>query len=148
MLQSAVEIPVYTSSLLWVPELVASLPEGKRLGVITVGESFLRAHDNALFRECGIDEDSTPLAITGMYESEWVDEWTTMASSDFDPALLEHAMVSVARKLVADYPDVGMILIECTDMPPYSAAIRQATGLPVFDPVDMVRQVNAKFAQG
>ena len=73
MLQSVVEIPVYTSTMLWVPELVASLPESKRLGVITVGESFLRAHNNALFRECGIDEASMPLAIAGMYESEWMD---------------------------------------------------------------------------
>ena len=44
MLQASVEIPVYTSSMLFVPELAAQLPEGQRLGVITVGESFLRAH--------------------------------------------------------------------------------------------------------
>ena len=51
----------------------------------------------------------------------------------------------VAKKLVDDYPDVGSILIECTDMPPWSDAVREATGLEVFDPVDMVRLVNAKF---
>lgn len=146
LLQSSVEVPVYSSTMLWVPELVAALPEGKRLGIITVGESFLRAHDDALFRECGIDESNMPLAIAGMYESAWVDEWVTMASRDFDPALLEHAVVQVANKLVADYPDLGMILIECTDMPPYSDAVRKSTGLPVFDPVDMVRRVNAMFA--
>lgn len=145
MLQSAVDIPVYTSTMLWVPELVAGLAEGKRLGIITVGESFLRAHDNALFRECGIDETLMPLAIAGMYESQWAEEWVSMASSDFEPTLLEHAVVNVANKLVADYPDLGMILIECTDMPPYSEAVRRATGLPVFDPVDMVRRVNALF---
>ncbi len=143
VLQSAVEIPVYTSSMLFVPELVSGLSTGKRLGVITVGESFLRAHGGALFHECGIDEETMPLAVAGMYESQWVEEWVTMASDDFDPALLEHAVVSVAKKLVADYPDVGMILLECTDMPPYAEAVRRATGLPVFDPVDMVKRVNA-----
>lgn len=144
ILQSVVDIPVYTSSMLFVPELVASLPQGKRLGILTVGESFLRAHDNALFRECGIDEESMPLAIAGMYESLWVDEWSTMAADDFDPRVVEGALVNVAKQLVADYPDIGMFLFECTDMPPYAEAVRRATGLEVFDPVDMVKRVNQK----
>jgi Asp/Glu/hydantoin racemase len=146
MLQSVVDIPVYSSSMLFVPELVASLPAGKRLGILTVGESFLRAHNNALFRECGIDESAMPLAVAGMYESDQVDKWSTMASDDFDPAVVEDALVTVAKKLVAEHPDIGMLLFECTDMPPYADAVRQATGLPVFDPVDMVKRVNAKFA--
>ena len=144
-LQSVVEIPVYTSTMLYVPELVATLPEGKRLGVLTVGESFLRAHDNALLYECGLDEDTMPLVVAGMYESAWVDDWSTMASDDFDPDRVGGALVNVAKKLVADYPDVGRILIECTDMPPWSDAVREATGLEVFDPADMVRRVSAQF---
>lgn len=144
-LQSAVEIPVYTSSMLFVPELAAQLPEEKRLGILTVGESFLRAHDNALFRECGID-DSIKLAIAGMYESDQIDKWLTMASDDFDPSVLEEAVVNVAKTLLSDYPDIGMFLFECTDMPPYAEAVRRATGLPVFDPVDMVKRVNEAAA--
>ncbi len=145
-LQSVVEVPVYTSTMLFVPELVGQLPAGKRLGIITVGESFLRAHDNALFRECGINEEAMPLAIAGMYESEWVDDWSMMAEDGYDPAVVGGALVNVARKLVADHPDVGQILIECTDMPPWSEAVREATGLPTFDPVDMVKRVNAESA--
>ena len=95
-----------------------------------------------MFRECGID-DSIPLAIAGMYESDQVDKWVTMASDEYDPSVLEEAVVNVAKKLVSDYPDLGLILFECTDMPPYADAVREATGLPVFDPVDMVKRVNA-----
>jgi len=69
-----------------------------------------------------------------------------MASSNFDPALLEEAVVNVATKLVQDYPDVGMIVLECTDMPPYAEAIRQKLDLPVFDAVDMLKRVNAMVA--
>lgn len=146
MLQSVVDVPVYTSSMLYVSELADSLPAGKRLGILTVGESFLRAHDNVLFSECGIDEATMPIAIAGMYESDQVDKWSTMASDDFNPAVVEDALVTVAKKLVADYPDIDMLLFECTDMPPYAEAVRRATGLPVFDPVDMVKRVNAMFA--
>jgi Asp/Glu/hydantoin racemase len=143
-MQAAVEIPVVSSTLMYVPEMMAALPDGRRLGIITVGESFLRAHDNALFRECGIDDETMPLAIAGMYESDWVDEWTTMATEDYDPAVVGGALVKVAKKLVADYPDIGSIVIECTDMSPFSDAVRAATGVPVFDPVDMVKRVNAE----
>lgn len=145
-LQASVDIPLFSSSMLFVPRLSAQLPQGKRLGVITVGEGFLRSHNNALFRECNID-DSLPLAVAGMYESDQVDRWLTMASDAFDPALLEQAVVSVAKQLLADFPDIGMFLFECTDMPPYAEAVRQATGLDVFDPVDMVRRVHEAAEQ-
>jgi len=48
-------------------------------------------------------------------------------------------VVNTAAKLVDDNPDIGTIVIECTDMTPYSAAIREVTKRPVFDAVDMVR---------
>ena len=31
------------------------------------------------------------------------------------------------------HPEVGAIVLECTNMMPYSAAIRARTGLPVYD---------------
>lgn len=39
------------------------------------------------------------------------------------------------------HPDIGAIVLECTDLPPFSAAIRRATGLPVFDIVTMTTWV-------
>ena len=64
----------------------------------------------------------------------------------FDPAVLEKAVVNVATRLAEDYPDIGMIVLECTDMPPYAEAVRQKLGSPVFDAVDMVKRVNAMVA--
>jgi Asp/Glu/hydantoin racemase len=48
-----------------------------------------------------------------------------------------------AVRLVRDNPDVGAILLECTNMPPYSAAIQEATGLPVFDVITLINYVHA-----
>ena len=33
------------------------------------------------------------------------------------------------------YPNARAILMECTELPPYSDAVRHATGLPVFDAI-------------
>lgn len=49
---------------------------------------------------------------------------------DFDQARADN--VAAARKLVETHPDVGAIVLECTNMVPYAAEIRRATGRPVY----------------
>ncbi len=50
---------------------------------------------------------------------------------DFDA--VEAEVVQAAKSLVSENPDVGAILLECTDLPPYAAAIQEAIGLSVYD---------------
>ena len=42
-------------------------------------------------------------------------------------------VVTAGRRLVERNPDVGAIVLECTNMPPYAADVSRATGLPVHD---------------
>jgi Asp/Glu/hydantoin racemase len=146
LVQSVVDIPVYMSSMLFVPEFYHALPDGKRLAVLTIGENFLRAHDDILYRECGIDPQ-WPLVVQGIHESDYADQWATMGDENFDISAIEAAVVSIARQMVKRHPDIGMFLFECTALPPFAEAVRRATGLPVFDPVDMVKRVNAEVEE-
>ena len=57
---------------------------------------------------------------------------------DLDTELAELDVVDAARALVAAHPDVGAIVLECTNMPPYAASVAKATRLPVFDIVTLV----------
>jgi hypothetical protein len=59
---------------------------------------------------------------------------------DVDLAREEH--VRVARRLVADHPDIGAIVLECTNMPPYTADIQRETARPVFDITTLVRMAH------
>ena len=52
-------------------------------------------------------------------------------------------VVAAARRLVEGYRDVGAVVLECANMPPYSNAVRDATGLPVHDAADLVRWFHA-----
>ncbi|MBI4270970.1 MAG: aspartate/glutamate racemase family protein, partial [Candidatus Rokubacteria bacterium] len=65
---------------------------------------------------------------------------------DVDLAREEH--VRVAQRLCAVHPDLGAIVLECTNMPPYAADVQRATGLPVFDIVSLVTLVHAALAAG
>jgi hypothetical protein len=57
---------------------------------------------------------------------------------DMDIALAEQDVVEAGKQLVAKHPDVGAIVLECTNMPPYAAALREVLGMPVYDIYSMI----------
>jgi neutral ceramidase len=59
------------------------------------------------------------------------------------PARKFLAELDAGRALVAQHPDVGAIVLECTNMPPYAAALRDALGLPVYDIYSMITWFHA-----
>ena len=44
--------------------------------------------------------------------------------------------------------EIGAIVLECTNMPPYRADIQNLTGLPVFDIVSLVRMLHVAVQHG
>ncbi|GAB5487500.1 MAG: hypothetical protein Pars2KO_10700 [Parasphingorhabdus sp.] len=64
-----------------------------------------------------------------------------------DPATTEPIYASFAKEDLNKYcfgKDVGRFPFKCTDMLPHIQAVRDATGLPVFDAVDMAKDIKAK----
>jgi hypothetical protein len=55
-----------------------------------------------------------------------------------DHDVAEKELVQTAAGLCDAHPQIGALLLECTNMPPYAAAITRATGKPVFDVVTML----------
>lgn len=141
-ISNAVDIPVFTSSLMQVPFVSCSIGKKKKVGILIASAEMARAQNFKMLRMCGIDE-SIPIVLIGMDESEDVDIWRTQfrPGSGYDPKKVEKVIVAVANKMIADNPDIGAIVLECTEMPLYAAAIRDATGLLVFDSSTMVKYV-------
>jgi Asp/Glu/hydantoin racemase len=143
-LARAVHVPVFTSSLLLVPLVHRMLPGGQRVGIMTVNAATLTPEH---LSAAGVAGD-VPLAVVGM---ETEKEFTRALLDnelelDVDVAREEH--VRVARRLVAEHPDVGAIVLECTNMPPYAADIQRETGRPVFDIVSLVTMVHDALVAG
>ena len=63
-----------------------------------------------------------------------------------DIALCEAEVVALGRALVARHGDVGAIVLECTNMPPYARALGERVGLPVYDVVTFVNWFHAGLA--
>jgi Asp/Glu/hydantoin racemase len=133
-----VRVPVATSSLIQVPWVQATLPPGKRVGIITVSASSLT---DAHLAAVGVPAD-TPVVGT---ESgvEFFRVLILGEKQDMDVALAARDILDAGRRLVAAHPEVGAIVLECTNMPPYAHALRETLGLPVFDVYSLVTWLHA-----
>ena len=129
----AVGVPVATSSLMQVPWVQATLPPGKRVGLVTVsGSTLTPAH----LAGAGVPLD-TPVVGTENGR-EFFRVLIKAEKEDMDIALAQEDVVGAGRELVANHPDIGAIVLECTNMPPYAAALQAAVGIPVYDIYSMI----------
>jgi hypothetical protein len=141
---ASVSVPVFTSSLLLVPLVHRLVPPGRRVGILTVNAATLgKEHLDA----AGIGPD-IPIAVAGL---ETETEFTRVLFGDeltLDVDLAREEHVRVARRLCAAHPDIGALVLECTNMPPYTADLQRETGLPVFDIVSLVTLVHGGLVSG
>jgi hypothetical protein len=135
---AAVGVPVATSSLMQVPWVQATLPPGKRVGLVTVSGSTLSP---AHLQGAGVPLD-TPLVGTENGK-EFFRVLIKAEKDDMDIAQAERDVVEAGKALVAEHPDVGAIVLECTNMPPYAAALQAEVGLPVYDIYSMITWFHA-----
>lgn len=141
-LADAVGVPVASSSLMQVPAVNALLPPGRRAGVLTISASTLTP---AHLAAAGVPS-GTPIGTT-----EGGTEFTRAILDDtprMDVAAARANVVSAAQALVTAHPDVGALVLECTNMAPFAADIRAATRLPVFSMVSFVTWFQSGLAPG
>ncbi len=132
---AALEIPVFLSSLLQIPFMARIT--GRPVGVVTANASRLTP---AHFAACGISPD-TAIHVAGMEDQPEFRGAVLEEKGTLDSALIEAEVTSVAAGLVARHPEIGSILLECSDLPPYARAVQRATGRPVFDFNTMIAHV-------
>lgn len=131
-LAAALPVPVVTSSLMQVNMVNSVLPAGKRAGILTISASTL---SQAHLDKAGVPH-GTPIGTT-----EGGQEFTRAILNNelqLDVDLARADNVQAARALQKDHPDLGAIVLECTNMCPYAADITAATGLPTFSIIDLV----------
>ena len=103
------------------------LPPGRRVGILTISAGTLTA---AHLDAAGVDPDTPVVGTDGGREFSRViigDE------ERMDVAAAERDILDAGAALIARHPDIGAILLECTNMAPYARALREHLKRPVFD---------------
>jgi len=130
MTAAAVRVPVVTSALLMVPDL-HRLIGGRRIGILTF---FTHAVSERNYNASGWSSRDIPVALGGIGEQEsWLTFLRTKEVSSELRERLTADLLAAVRRMLAEHPDIGAFVSECTMLPACLPAVREAVGVPVYD---------------
>ena len=126
-------IPVFMSALCQLPAVTCAYSANEQIIILTANSKTLEPMRDLIRVECGVDTQDQRYHIVGC---EDVDGFEAVAFGEkVDTKKVEPGVVKKAMEALEMYPDSRAFLLECTELPPYSDAIRFKTGLPVFDAI-------------
>lgn len=128
-LAAAVSVPVFASSLIQVP--LAYHMGGARapVGVLTADS---RALTDRHFE--GVGAQGIPVVIEGMETAQEFSEVILQNKrTRMDTGQIGVEVMAAVDRLAARNPEMGALVLECTDLPPYAAQIQARLQIPVFD---------------
>ena len=128
-LANSVSIPVYSSSLIQIPMIYNMFGSIGQVGILTASRSKLtKKHFQ------GVGAENFPVAIEGMDDSEEFREVILEGTRDnMNITKVANEILECAKTLILKNPDVNALVLECTDMPPYSFKLQRELKLPIFD---------------
>ncbi|MBL8342564.1 MAG: aspartate/glutamate racemase family protein [Rubrivivax sp.] len=126
-LAAAVPVPLWTSALLALP----ALPQP---GVITV-DALSLGHAELAAAGATAGTPVEGLAPGCALQRTLLEDLPTL-----DAAAAEADTVAAAQRLVQRHPEVRSLVLECTNLPPYAAAVQRATGRPVHHLMTLVHE--------
>jgi len=127
-----VKVPVFTSALLMVPMVCKMVGSDGLVGILTANKSTLS--DEQLF-SAGIDKSR--VVIEGLETKEEFTSFTVENREQVDTDKCRRELCESAKDLVDNNPDIKAVVLECTNMPPYTNDIKATIGLPVFDIINL-----------
>jgi len=135
-------VPVFTSSLLQLPFIRATLRPQDLVGIITADASNLTPEH---LRQAGSSMDR--ITVVGLENQPRFREAIFEETGRINVPGVESEVVEQAKRMLADDPRINAILFECANLPPYAAAVQAAVKLPVYDFCTMLQLVHAALAR-
>ena len=122
------------SSLCAAPSVAAAYAKDELIAIFTANSNSLEPMRPAIKEECGIDPNDTRFVIVGCQDVPIFGDAVRDGKKVDWEAATPH-IVQRAKETVKENPELRAFIFECTELPPYSDAVREATGLPVFDSI-------------
>lgn len=130
-------VPVFLSSLLQIPFVLSILGEKSKVGVLTADG---RSLDATLLAAAGVN-DTDRLVVKGLEEQPHFHRFAIQETGTLDPEKVAAEVVGAGRDLIEQDKAVKALLLECSLLPPYAAALQAAVQVPVFDYITMINFV-------
>lgn len=126
ILQAKIGVPVGTSALLQIPIAQALISPGKQLGIVTFDSDNLgKEHLKAV----GVDYDVPIVGVKRGGEFQQI----LREGKEYNFKDIEKEVLDSVDQLLKEHDNIGGIVLECTNIPPFKNAIYKKTGLPIWD---------------
>ncbi len=140
---AAVDIPVFLSSVIQISWIKIGLRPQQKIGMLTAYEKGITPD---LFKSCGVYDPSI-VVVRGLEKLPAFSEGIMEDNGLLDNKAIRQEVVNAAVTMVKENSDIGAIVLECSDLPPYAADIQRAVKLPVFDFITMIKYIHYATSQ-
>jgi hypothetical protein len=143
VVKEKINVPFYSSSLMMLPMMVHSMPANKKVGVITANGPILEKVQ--AIENCGLslEDKANRIVVMGLEEYPEFATGIMANTGRYNPMKVEREIVSVAERMMVANDDIGVILLECTELSPHAVAVQNAVHLPVWDYTTLTRWVQS-----
>jgi len=126
-------VPVFMSSMVQCPMVSVAFDKYDQILILTANSQTLGPQKDILLNHCGFDVDDDRFVIAGC---ENVPGFDAVAKGEkVDVEKVTPGMLKMVASILDNRPSLRAILLECTELPPYSDALRAQFGLPVWDAI-------------
>jgi hypothetical protein len=140
-LADAVTVPLFASSLIQLPMVARMIGADRKVGLLVARKAALTPRHLA-----AIGAADVPVCVAGVDDStEFREVMMEGRRLELDVPRLEREVMAEVDALARANPDLGAMVIECTDLVPFAHAIQARLGIPVFDIVTLTVMVEASL---
>merc|ERR1711881_660272 len=125
--------PVFMSSMVQCPIIATAFDPDDQILILTANGEALKATKSILLKECGFEVNEQRFIIKGCQHVDGFD--AVEKGEKVDVARVQPGILAVVFDALKEHPAISAILLECTELPPYTDAMRACTGLPVWDAI-------------
>lgn len=123
------QMPFVGSALCQIPTIWQMIGRGGSIGILTGHSDYL---SEAHLRASGWNEE-IQLSIQGLQEEPHFNEIVIQGGMNLDVNRMTKDMLHAAEQLKSKTKDLRAVILECTNLSTYSAAVSEYLGVPVFD---------------
>ena len=144
VLAQASKVPVFTSALMLVPVVAQMIGSNKQVGILTASKALLT---NEFLTSAGITPRHNVVIAGAEASTEFYATHMGGKRISMDVELLRTELVEVVSCFQAEHPDLGALLVECSNFPTFSVDFQRVTGLPVFDYIAFIELMYRSVVQ-
>ena len=143
-LADAIHVPVYLSSLIQIPIVHRMIRSDQKVGLLVAKTAAL-----TLKHLEAVGAQSVPICVAGMdSQPEFCEVILDQKRTDLDVDRLEREVLCEVDRLARRNPEIGALIIECTDLTPFAHAIQRRIAKPVLDIISLTNMVHASVTRG